>query len=89
MEALQSTLLHKRVNRHNIMLLLNINFVASGNAPEDYYDYACRRTTELEEHDPPILYDLWLDPGEADPLDSDKYSWLISKMYEVCYCDSC
>ena len=55
------------------MLLLNIDFVASGNAPEDYYDYACRKTTELEEHDPPILYDLWLDPGEADPLDSDKY----------------
>ena len=52
------------------MLLLNIDFVASGNAPEDYYDYACRKTTELEEHDPPILYDLWLDPGEADPLDS-------------------
>lgn len=61
-------------------------FIFSGNAPPDHYDVLCRNTTALEEHDPPLLFNLWTDPGERDPLtpNDSLYYYLISQMKTVC-----
>lgn len=61
-------------------------FNFSGNAPPDHYDVLCRNTTGLEEHDPPLLFNLWTDPGERDPLtpNDSLYYYLISQMKTVC-----
>ena len=61
----------------------SLSFLFSGNAAPDYPDIACRNTTNITLHDPPILYDLWMDPGEMTPLDPHENYYLLQKMIEV------
>ena len=35
---------------------------------DDNYDHECRGTNTPKKHDPPLLYDLNLDPGERHPV---------------------
>ena len=53
----------------------------------------CRNTTKLQAHNPPILYNLWSDPGERDPLNEDDslYYYILSVMETVCviYINTC
>lgn len=58
-------------------------YTAGGNAAPDYPDIACRNTTNITLHDPPVLYDLWMDPGEMTPLDPYENYYLLQKMIEV------
>lgn len=46
----------------------------------------CRNTTELQAHNPPILYNLWSDPGERDPLTpaDSNYNQTLTMMIYVC-----
>lgn len=54
-----------------------------GNAANDYPDIACRRSTNLTRHDPALLYDLWQDPGEMNPLNVDDNFHVYIKLLEV------
>ena len=45
------------------------------------YDPQCRGSAEQTKHDPPLLYDVNIDPGERFPIDNNTefYSWAIDK----------
>ncbi|XP_003387234.3 PREDICTED: arylsulfatase A-like [Amphimedon queenslandica] len=60
-------------------------YTKGGNAPPTHYDVLCRNTTELTAHDPPLLFNLWTDPGERDPLteNDSMYYYLLEKMDEL------
>ena len=63
--------------------MLSITF-CRGNADIDYPDFACRSNVNFTEHNPPLLYDLWLDPGEMSPMDPYENYNLLVQIYEVC-----
>jgi hypothetical protein len=38
---------------------------------DDNYDHSCRHSSKLTKHDPPLIFDLDLDPGERHPIPED------------------
>ncbi len=54
-----------------------------GACPEDYPDVMCRENTSLARHDPPLLYDLFSDPGELNELDPDEYADVLAMIDTV------
>ena len=49
------------------------HFFTEGNALSDDYNYdaACRSSAGFQKRDPPLLFDLDLDPGERYPIPVD------------------
>jgi len=49
------------------------HFYTKGNALSDdsNYDFNCTSKATLAQHDLPLLYDLFVDPGERYPLNVD------------------
>ena len=52
----------------SMILLINFHFLGSDRCGNENYDEACRGTTGKTKHDPPLLYDVNLDPGERYPI---------------------
>ena len=46
-------------------------------------DHACRSSSQLKRHDPPLLFNLGEDPGERHPLDPAKYGDIIEEVRQL------
>jgi arylsulfatase A len=58
-------------------------YIRGGNAPPTHFDVLCRNTTELQEQDPPLLFNLWTDPGEMFPLDTNDYQDIVETIKNI------
>ena len=67
--------------KHQLVLSSN----RTGLYPAFYPDEACKSTSKLAKHDPPLLYDLNHDPGELNPLDATQspYKEIVKEIDEV------
>ncbi|EGD74536.1 hypothetical protein PTSG_05900 [Salpingoeca rosetta] len=54
-------------------------------APNDYFVPSCRSNTSVTTHDPPLLFNLYHDPGEHVPLDSTdpKFKFIVAKLHAL------
>ena len=66
-----------------INLIVGVVNSSRGNAADNYPDEQCRSSLNLTRHDPPLLYDLWLDPGEMNPLVPQENYNLLLQMLQV------
>ena len=58
------------ISSHIIWMVPQAHFFTEGNALSDplNYDRACRPSAAFRRRDPPLLFDLDLDPGERYPI---------------------
>ena len=63
-----------------LIILMIFYFLGSDRCGNENYDEACRGTTGKTKHDPPLLYDVNLDPGERYPIanNSAVYQYVFS-----------
>ena len=50
-----------------------------------YPDPVCRDNYTLRHYYPPLLYNLYSDPGEIYNLNVSDYSEVMGQIYKVCY----
>eukprot|EP00117_Sycon_ciliatum_P041747 scpid61253/ scgid30482/ Arylsulfatase A; Cerebroside-sulfatase len=49
----------------------------------DYPDVDCRGSTRLQAHNPPLLFDLYSDPKERYPLDTETYASVATAIHDL------
>ena len=52
-------------------IVLKYYLLESDRSGGDNYDKACQGSTGQEKHDPPLLFDLNVDPGERFPISNN------------------
>ena len=63
----------------------NYLLLRSMHSEEFYPDEVCRKTTPRQKHNPPLLYNLELDPGERSKLPVNEYADVLKKIDKVHY----
>ena len=64
--------------KYNCFYNNQIKILGSDRSGGDNYDEACQGSTGKEKQDPPLFYDVNIDPGERYPLDNstDLYQYV-------------
>ena len=56
---------------------------SSGLCPDTYPDEVCRGNYSDHSYSPPLLYDLYSDPGEIYTLNNEQYSDVMTQIEKV------
>ena len=69
-------------------VILKYYVLGSDRSGGDNYDKACQGSTGQEKHDPPLLFDLNVDPGERFPISNNTEAYGSVKLlwnFDVSY----
>ena len=69
-------------------IVLKYYLLESDRSGGDNYDKACQGSTGQEKHDPPLLFDLNVDPGERFPISNNTEAYGSVKLlwnFDVSY----